>query len=203
MRRKRNAKIIATVGPASNSPQMLRELFDAGIDVFRLNFSHGSHEMHAETHQALRNLEKDVKRPVGILVDLQGPKLRVGKFANGGFELKSGQQFRLDLDDTDGDETRVQLPHPEIFEAMVVGSHLLVNDGKVRLKVLSCDSNYAHTEVVVGGEISDNKGVNVPDVYLPISPLTKKDREDLDFACLLYTSPSPRDATLSRMPSSA
>jgi len=185
MRRKRNAKIIATVGPASNSPEMLKALFDAGIDVFRLNFSHGSHDMHAATHKALRDLEKQVKRPIGILVDLQGPKLRVGKFADGGFELKSGQNFRLDLDDVAGDETRVQLPHPEIFEAMEVGSHLLVNDGKVRLKVLSCDSSYAHTEVVVGGEISDNKGVNVPDVYLPISPLTPKDRKDLDFALSL------------------
>jgi len=187
MRRKRNAKIIATVGPASNSPEVLRELFDAGIDVFRLNFSHGSHEMHAATHKALRDLENDVKRPIGILVDLQGPKLRVGKFSNGGFELKTGQSFRLDLDDTEGDETRVQLPHPEIFAAMKVGSHLLVNDGKVRLKVLECTDNHADTEVVVAGEISDNKGVNVPDVYLPISPLTPKDREDLDFALSLGT----------------
>lgn len=185
MRRRRNAKIIATLGPASNSPGQIAALFDAGIDVFRLNFSHGTHEDHAKTHQTLRDLEKDVGRPVGILLDLQGPKLRVGSFANGGFVLQQGQKFQFDLDDTPGDENRVQLPHPEIFNALTEGAQLLVNDGKVRLRVVSFDDSTAQTEVIVGGEISDNKGVNVPDMYLPISPLTAKDRSDLEFGLSL------------------
>ncbi len=185
MRRQRNAKIIATVGPASDSPEMLAALFDAGIDVFRLNFSHGSHDNHARVHQALRQLEQQIGRPIGILADLQGPKLRVGRFASDRTELVSGQPFGFDLSDTPGDNNRVQLPHPEIFAALTPGSSLLVNDGKIRLKVLSCDHSSAQTEVMVGGEISNNKGVNVPDAYLPISPLTDKDREDLAFALSL------------------
>lgn len=185
MRRNRNAKIIATVGPASNSPDMLEALFTAGIDVFRLNFSHGAHEDHAKTHATLRALEEKTGRPIAVLMDLQGPKLRVGKFANGPHELETGQKFRLDLDDIDGDSTRVQLPHTEIFEALEVGANLLVNDGKIKLRVLACDATSAETEIVVGGEISNNKGVNVPDVYLPISPLTPKDREDLEFGLSL------------------
>jgi len=185
MRRKRNAKIIATVGPSSHSPEILSELFHSGIDVFRLNFSHGDHQVHAKTHKALRDLEEVVKRPIGILVDLQGPKLRVGKFGSGAVELQSGQAFNFDLDDEPGSAERVQLPHPEIFAALEKGSHLLVNDGKIRLKVTDCNDHSAKTEVIVGGEISNNKGVNVPDVYLPISPLTDKDRSDLEFALSL------------------
>ena len=185
MRRKRNAKIIATVGPASNSPEMLSELFHSGIDVFRLNFSHGNHEVHAQTYADLRALETKVDRPIAILADMQGPKLRVGKFEGDSFELVSGQAFRFDLDNTPGSQSRVQLPHPEIFESLEVGSHLLVNDGKLRLKVTHCDSKSADTKVIVGGEISNNKGVNVPDAYLPISPLTEKDRVDLEFALSL------------------
>lgn len=185
MRRKRNAKIIATVGPASNSPEMLSELFHSGIDVFRLNFSHGSHDVHAQTYADLRALEAKVDRPIAILADMQGPKLRVGKFEGDRFELESGQAFRFDLDDAPGSQSRVQLPHPEIFESLQVGSHLLVNDGKLRLKVTHCDNESAETEVIVGGEISNNKGVNVPDAYLPISPLTEKDRADLEFALSL------------------
>ena len=127
MRRNRNAKIIATLGPASNSPDMLEALFVAGIDVFRLNFSHGAHEDHAKTHANLRDLENKTGRPIAILMDLQGPKLRVGKFANGPHELQTGQKFRLDLDDVAGDSTRVQLPHKEIFAALQVGANLLVN----------------------------------------------------------------------------
>lgn len=182
MRRRRNAKIIATLGPSSNSLEKIGELFDAGIDVFRLNFSHGTHEDHARTSGYIREVEKARSRPISILADLQGPKLRVGHFKNKEAELVTGQQFTLDMEDKEGDATRATLPHPEIFAALEVGSQLLVNDGKIRLRVLEFDNAHALTEVMVGGTISNNKGVNVPDVILPISPLTEKDRIDLAFA---------------------
>jgi len=182
MRRRRDAKIIATLGPASNSLEKIGELFDTGIDVFRLNFSHGTHEDHARTHGYIRQIEAERERPIGILADLQGPKIRVGSFKNKEAELETGQRFVLDMKEDDGDKTRVNLPHPEIFAAMQVGSQLLVNDGKIRLKVIAFDDQHAVTEVIVGGTISNNKGVNVPDVLLPISPLTEKDRIDLDYA---------------------
>ncbi len=181
MRRNRNAKIIATLGPASNSPVRISQLFDSGIDVFRLNFSHGAHSDHEKTAQHIRDVELDRGRPISILLDLQGPKLRVGNFGGGPRILKSGQHFQFDLDDRPGDDERVQLPHPEIFSALEPGANLLINDGKIRVQVLRCDSQSAEVQVVVGGEISNNKGVNVPDLYLPISPLTQKDREDLAF----------------------
>ncbi|MFK8077794.1 MAG: pyruvate kinase [Granulosicoccus sp.] len=182
MRRRRNAKIIGTLGPSSNSHETIRALFDAGIDVFRLNFSHGTHEDHARTYGIIREIEIERGRPIGILADLQGPKLRVGTFANKSEMLKPGEKFVLDQDPTPGDATRAPLLHPEIFAALTVGAQLLINDGKIRLKVLEFDEQRALTEVMVGGEISGNKGVNVPDLYLPISPLTKKDRRDLDYA---------------------
>lgn len=181
MRRRRDAKIIGTLGPSSNDRDTILRLFDAGIDVFRLNFSHGIHEDHARTHGIIRDIEKERGRPIGILLDLQGPKLRVGQFANGRELLEPGQTFTLDQDPAPGDATRAPLLHPEIFAAMTVGAQLLINDGKIRLKVIEFDENSAKTEVVVGGEISSNKGVNVPDMYLPISPLTVKDRRDLEF----------------------
>ena len=182
MRRRRNAKIIGTLGPSSNSHETIRALFDAGIDVFRLNFSHGTHEDHARTYGIIREIEVERGRPIGILADLQGPKLRVGTFANNKEMLKPGEKFVLDQDPTPGDATRAPLLHPEIFAALTVGAHLLINDGKIRLKVLEFDEQRAVTEVMVGGEISGNKGVNVPDLYLPISPLTDKDRRDLEYA---------------------
>ncbi|MBX2824202.1 MAG: pyruvate kinase [Gammaproteobacteria bacterium] len=181
MRRNRNAKIIATLGPASSSADMIADLFDAGIDVFRLNFSHGSHDDHARTLGHIRDVENSRKRPIAALLDLQGPKLRVGEFANGRETLVSGQRFSLDMEDAEGDAQRVQLPHPEIFAALTEGAQLLVDDGKIRLKVISCNDSSAETEIMVGGEISNHKGVNVPELYLPISPLTPKDREDLEF----------------------
>ena len=182
MRRRRNAKIIATLGPSSNSAETITELFDAGIDVFRLNFSHGTHADHARIHAIIRNIEKQRQRPIGILADLQGPKLRVGHFDNGSAMLETGEQFVLDQNDSPGNASRAPLLHPEIYAALTVGAQLLVNDGKIRLKVIEFDDQHAVTEVMVGGEISDNKGVNVPDLYLPISPLTEKDIEDLHFA---------------------
>ncbi len=185
MRRRRDAKIIGTLGPSSNDRETILKLFDAGIDVFRLNFSHGTHEDHARTHGIIRSVEEERGRPIGILADLQGPKLRVGKFANGKEMLVVGEKFILDQDPTPGDATRAPLLHPEIFAALTVGANLLVNDGKIRLKVLEFTEQRAVTEVVFGGEISSNKGVNVPDLVLPISPLTEKDRRDLDYALSL------------------
>ncbi|MFO1141346.1 MAG: pyruvate kinase [Amaricoccus sp.] len=185
MRRQRNVKIVATLGPASDTQDMIRALFMAGADVFRLNMSHGVHEDIARRHQAIRAVEAEVGRPIGILADLQGPKLRVGTFGNGPEMLIEGAKFRLDLDKAEGDVNRVCLPHPEIFAALKPGSTLLVNDGKIRLRVLECSKLDATTEVVVGGEISNRKGVNVPDVVLPLAALSKKDHKDLEFACNL------------------
>jgi pyruvate kinase len=182
MRRTRNAKIVATVGPASGDAAVLAKLFRAGADVFRLNFSHGTHEDHKQRLDTIRALEKEVGRPIGILMDLQGPKLRVGRFANGPVTLTAGQNFRLDLDkDKPGDQTRAPLPHPEIFAALSAGTDLLLDDGKIRLRVKECGPDHAETEVVDGGVLSDRKGVNVPGVVLPLSAMTEKDRIDLDY----------------------
>ncbi len=185
MRRRRNAKIIGTLGPSSNDRETILKLFDAGIDVFRLNFSHGTHDDHAKTHSIIRDIEMERGRPIGILMDLQGPKLRVGTFANGKEMLVVGEKFTLDQDPTPGDANRAPLLHPEIFAALSEGASLLVNDGKIRLKVLEFTDSTALTEVMVGGEISSNKGVNVPDLILPISPLTEKDRKDLTYGLSL------------------
>jgi pyruvate kinase len=185
MRRERNVKIVATVGPASSSRDVLRRLFEAGVDTFRLNMSHGSHAEIGARHALIREIEHEMERPVGILGDLQGPKLRVGRFAEGPVRLAAGDRFRFDLDDAPGDAGRVQLPHPEIFAALEPGARLLVNDGKVSLRVLSCDEAHAECEVTTGGEVSNNKGVNVPDVVLPLAAMTEKDRKDLEFVLKL------------------
>ena len=185
MRRTRNAKIVATLGPASSDPQMVRQLFLAGVDVFRLNFSHGSHADHSERFKVIRALEAETGRPIGILADLQGPKLRVGIFADGSVMLVPGQPFRLDLDEAPGDRRRVRLPHPEIFAALVPGAELLLDDGKLRLVVDTCGANFADTRVLVGGKLSERKGVNMPGVVLPITVLTEKDRKDLALALAL------------------
>jgi len=181
MRRHRRAKIVATLGPASASPEMIRSLFDAGADMFRLNFSHGSHADHAERVDIIRRIEMDTGRPIGILLDLQGPKLRVGVIENGAVELTAGAPYRLDLSDAPGDRTRAPLPHPEIFAALHEGTNLLLDDGKIRLSVTACGRDFAETEVVTGGTLSDRKGVNVPQVVLAMSPITEKDRKDLEF----------------------
>jgi len=185
MRRLRNVKIVATLGPASNDYDTIRKLFEAGADVFRLNMSHGDHSEIAARHAVIRQVEEDVGRPIAILADLQGPKLRVGVFARGEAVLEQGQAFRLDLDPAEGDGRRVNLPHPEIFAALEPGSHLLVNDGKIRLKVDDCGPDFADCTVQVGGVISNRKGVNVPDVILPLAALSEKDRRDLEFVCEL------------------
>lgn len=185
MRRHRKVKIVATLGPASSDYDTIRALYEAGADVFRLNMSHGEHSEIRARHEIIRQIEKDTGSPIAILADLQGPKLRVGVFAEGEAELEPGARFRLDLDEAPGDATRVQLPHKEIFDALEPGAHLLVNDGKIRLKVIDCGGDFAETEVVVGGTISNRKGVNVPDVVLPLAALSPKDKRDLEFVCEL------------------
>jgi pyruvate kinase len=181
-RRFRLTKIVATLGPSSSTPEMIRTLFETGVDMFRLNFSHGSHEDHGERVKAIRALEKEIGRPIAIMADLQGPKLRLGKFADGPVDLTAGQSFRLDLSREPGDTTRVGMPHPEIFAALEPEAELLLDDGRVRLRVVGCSPEHADTIVVSGTKLSDRKGVNVPGVVLPLSPLTDKDREDLVFA---------------------
>lgn len=173
------AKILATLGPASSSNDKIRALLEAGADAFRLNFSHGTHDQHKERLEAIRKIAKDMKRPVGIVADLQGPKLRVGTFEGGSVILEDGQKFHLDMDSTPGNKDRVSLMHPEIFAALKEGTPLLLNDGLIRLKVLSFTENTAETLVEVGGVLSDRKGVNVPSVVLPIAAITEKDKKDL------------------------
>ncbi len=183
MKRHRNVKIVATLGPASSTYEVIRSLVEAGADVFRLNMSHGEHSEIRARHEIIRKVEEDLDTPIGILADLQGPKLRVGTFANGEEELVPGASFRLDLNEAEGDVTRVQLPHKEIFDALEPGASLLVNDGKIRLRVKECGADFADCEVIVGGTISNRKGVNVPDVVLPLAALSGKDRKDLEFVC--------------------
>jgi pyruvate kinase len=182
IRRHRRTKIIATLGPASSAPEVIARLFHAGADVFRLNFSHGTHEDHGRRIAAIRALEAKTGRPIGILADVQGPKLRLGRFQGGRVHLQAGQSFRLDLNPTPGDARRVNLPHPEIIAAARIGTTLLLDDGKLRLRVLRVREDFLDTEVLVGGPLSDRKGVNVPDVVLPIPALTAKDRADMAFA---------------------
>ncbi|SIS86742.1 pyruvate kinase [Phaeovulum vinaykumarii] len=183
MRRLRNVKIVATLGPSSSDYETIKALFAAGADVFRLNMSHGTHDDHRERYDILRRIEEETGRPIAVLADLQGPKLRVGTFAVGAADLEEGNLFRFDLNPADGDGHRVCLPHPEIFAALVPGTTLLVNDGKIRLRVQDCGPEFADCVVTVGGTISNRKGVNVPDVVLPVAALSDKDREDLEFAC--------------------
>jgi pyruvate kinase len=181
-RRRRSVKIVATLGPSSSTFERIRALFEAGVDVFRLNFSHGTHNDHLERFVAIRRVENETGRPIGILADLQGPKLRLGAFAEGRIELAAGAHFQLDLDREAGDQQRAPLPHPEIFEALQPGTELLIDDGKVRLEVKTCGSGFADTRCLVGGTLSDRKGVNVPNAVLPLSAITEKDRADLSFA---------------------
>jgi len=182
VRRRRNVKIIATLGPASSTPEMIRALFEAGADVFRLNMSHLDHPGLKRVYEMIRAVEKEMERPIGILADLQGPKLRVGEMKDGSITLLAGQTFRLDLDPTPGTSTRAPLPHPEIFAAVKEGHSLLLDDGKIRLRVKQAGSDFSETEVMVGGRLSNRKGVNVPDAVLPLRAMTDKDLRDLDAA---------------------
>lgn len=177
--RNTQTKILATLGPASDSKDMIRKLVLAGADNFRLNFSHGEHADHAERAKIIRELELELQTPLGIIADLQGPKLRVGKFKDGQIALKKNMKIRFDLDKAEGDETRVNLPHPEIIGAVNKGDMLLIDDGKVRVKIDEKGKDYLVVKVIAGSKLSNNKGVNVPGVILPIAALTKKDRKDL------------------------
>jgi pyruvate kinase len=168
----KSTKILATVGPASADEQTLRLLVEAGADVFRLNFSHGSHDDHRAAYQRIRTLEGSIGRPIGVLIDLQGPKLRLGTFAEGGVTLARGDRIRFDLDPTPGNAERVAIPHPEIIAAVGPGHVLLVDDGKMRLKVVAKSEGVLEMEALTDGRLSDRKGVNVPDVALPLSALT-------------------------------
>ena len=185
MIRKRRTRIVATLGPASRSPEMVIALAKAGADVFRLNFSHGTHDDHAAAFAAVRAASIAVDRPLGVLADLQGPKLRLGQFENGSIDVKKGHVMRLDLDKTPGDLKRVGMPHPEIFAAMTPGALLLVDDGKVRLKIKSCDATSAVVEVLEGAKLSDRKGVTLKGAVLAMPAMTDKDHKDLAFALRL------------------
>jgi pyruvate kinase len=180
--RSRKVRILATLGPSSNTHDMIRKLAEAGADAFRINMSHGTHADHKRLIDIMRGLEKELDRPTTILVDLQGPKLRVGKFKDNSATLEKGQTFVFDRDEKLGDGKRVNLPHREIFEAVEKGTRLLVDDGKLVFRVKKIAADRMETVVEVGGPISNNKGLNVPDVVLPLAPLTPKDRSDLAFA---------------------
>jgi len=182
MRRYRQAKIICTLGPKTECSEVIQELFESGADVFRLNFSHGNREEQAKRISAIRALEKKFSRPIAILTDLQGPKLRLGEFENGSAKLEKGNSFRFDLDRKPGNHTRICLPHPEIFAALNEGTTILLDDGKLSLTVEEAGKDYALTKIAVGGTISDRKGVNIPNAVLPITAITDKDRSDLEFA---------------------
>ena len=180
--RARKVRVLATLGPASNTPEMIEKLIRAGADAFRVNMSHGTHADHAPVIAAIRGLERSLGRPSTILADLQGPKLRVGTFAGGKVKLETGASFRLDRDPAAGDAGRVCLPHKEIFDALEVGARLLLDDGKLVLRVTDMRDDHVVTRIEVGGMLSDRKGLNVPDVVVPMAALTAKDRADLTFA---------------------
>ena len=182
MRRLRRTKIVATLGPASSSADMIAQLFDAGVDVFRINMSHASQDRMRELVATIRALEQQTGRPIGILVDLQGPKLRLGTFIGGQAMLANGDDFVLDSDPAPGDAKRAYLPHPEIFMAAEPGHTLLIDDGKVRLTILEAEGNRMVTRVEVGGRVSDRKGVSLPHTTIPTSALTAKDLSDLEAA---------------------
>jgi pyruvate kinase len=173
MRRHRRAKIVATLGPASANPETIEKLFRAGTDVFRINMSHTNHGRMRELIGMIRKVEADTGRPIGILVDLQGPKLRVGTFSGGSVQLAKGETFTLDTDPAPGDQTRVHLPHPEIFAAVAPGHTMLLDDGKVRLSVTEASPKRITTRVEVGGKLSDRKGVSLPDSTIPFSALAE------------------------------
>ncbi|MBX8784663.1 pyruvate kinase [Ochrobactrum sp. GRS2] len=184
MRRARKVKILATLGPASSDEAVIEKLFEAGADVFRINMSHADHDLMRELVRRIRNVERKLGRPIGILADLQGPKLRVGKFKDGKVELTPGQIFTLDDDETLGDENRVFLPHPEILQAVQAGDRLLIDDGRLALLAEASDGKSIRCKVVSGTKISDRKGVSLPDTTLPVGALTEKDRRDLDAVLL-------------------
>src|SRR5215471_16704095 len=185
MRRSRKTKIVATLGPASSTFEQIRTLSLAGADVFRINMSHTPHQKLAVLVETVRAVESDIGRPIAILVDLQGPKLRLGKLTGGEMRLQPGAPVTFSRSETSNDANTVPIPHSEIFAALKPGSNLLIDDGKVRLKVEDVNRDRIAATVIQGGLIKDHKGVNLPDTLLPIPALTPKDRADLDYALSL------------------
>jgi len=182
VRRNRKVKILATLGPASSSREMIEKLFVAGADVFRINMSHTSHALLKELHGCIRSVESSLNRPIGILADLQGPKIRIGTFKDKEVQIKAGDTFTFDTNEAPGDNQRVYLPHPEIFASVKVGDFLLLNDGRLRVEITGVSSNRIDTTIIFGGTLSNRKGVNLPNTLLPIPALTEKDRADLEAA---------------------
>ena len=178
-------KIVATLGPASQSAEVIGALFDTGVDVFRMNFSHGTHEDHQRVYDTIRAVEVSKNRPIAVLADLQGPKLRLGEFKDGQALLEEGQDYRFDLDEAEGDETRAPLPHPEIFKVLKKGELLLIDDGRMRFEITKVGDDFAMATVLTKGKLSPHKGVNLPGARLPISAITDKDMRDLSFALTL------------------
>ena len=185
MHRKRKVKILATLGPASNTLEMIERLFIAGVDVFRINMSHTDHATLKMLHGYIRAIEEKVNRPIGILADLQGPKIRIGTFTEKEVKLIAGESFAFDTDSTPGDATRVYLPHPEIFAGAKAGDSLLLNDGRLRVEIIKATPTRLDTKIIYGGMLSNRKGVNLPDTVLAIPALTEKDRADLEAAASL------------------
>lgn len=185
MRRNRRAKIVATIGPASSSREIIKELFLKGVDVFRLNFSHGTHEDHAERYNTIRDIEKELGQKIGILQDLQGPKIRVGTIENGKILVNKGDTIRFVPGEGPGGAKNIPLPHPEIFQAILMGHNLFIDDGRIRLTVTDFGADFIEASVDTGGTISDRKGVNLPDTVLDLSPITQKDMDDLEFGLKL------------------
>ena len=177
-----NAKIVATLGPASSDRETILALYNAGADVFRINFSHGDREDQRARIRTIRAIEREMRRPIGIMADLQGPKIRIGTFVSGPVELTEGASFRFDFDEAPGDAGRVCLPHPEVFRAVAPGQILLIDDGRLRLEIAECSDRHIVATVQAGGAIGDRKGVNIPGALLPMSAMTEKDRKDLAFA---------------------
>ena len=185
LHRNRKVKIVATLGPASDTKSEIKKMFLAGADIFRLNMSHGDHSAVEKRHNILRDLEREFSRPICILVDLQGPKLRCGNFEDEKVSVEVGQKFCFDLIESLGDKKRVCLPHPQIFRSVKEGDKLLIDDGKVALEVRKASEVSIECTVLNNGIISDKKGVNCPDSILDLAPLTEKDKKDLKFACTL------------------
>jgi pyruvate kinase len=177
----RRTKIIATLGPASCTDSVIRELVCAGVDIFRFNFSHGNYEFHQKNASIIRRLEREGGKTVAIMVDLQGPKIRIGAFKDGQILLHQGHKFVFDLENNLGTIERITLPHPEIFTSISAGTDMLLDDGKIRVRVVNSDECAIETEVIVGGKLSDRKGVNIPGALLPISSLTDKDLRDIEW----------------------
>ena len=182
MKRDRRAKIIATLGPATSERDAIEDLFTAGADVFRLNFSHGSRSDHENRLEIVRALERKYERPIAVMADLQGPKLRISAMKGGGADLADHGKVRLELGSDSGDAERIFLPHPEIFQALEPGTDVLLDDGKIRLRISASGADRAEADIVTGGRLTDRKGVNIPNAVLPLAAITDKDRADLEFA---------------------